>query len=125
MEDSMEVASSSSSSANLAQEVKEASSTSEDEVIFVGQVAPLPQPREESPASANVSSPATLAAPPRPQDHGPPTRWTEETAHVAIQHMSLRKIEQVMAWLVNTVADQREIVGVVPGADDPYQLGWF
>ncbi|KAM5180720.1 uncharacterized protein ACMZJ9_001254 [Mantella aurantiaca] len=82
MEDSMEVASSSSSSANLAQEVKEASSTSEDEVIFVGQVAPLPQPREESPASANVSSPATLAAPPRPQDHGPPTRWTEETAHV-------------------------------------------
>ncbi|KAM5129404.1 uncharacterized protein ACMZJ9_019916 [Mantella aurantiaca] len=118
-------ASSSSSCENLAQEVKEASSTSEDEVIFVGQVAPLPQPREESPASADVSSPATSAAPPRPQDHGPPTRWTQETAHIAIQQMSLAEIEQVMAWLVNTVADLREIVGVVPGADDPRQLGWF
>ncbi|KAM5125941.1 LOW QUALITY PROTEIN: uncharacterized protein ACMZJ9_021255 [Mantella aurantiaca] len=59
-----------------------------------------------------------------PQDHGPRRRSTQETARVAILWMSQPQLETFMAWLANTVADLREIVGLVPGADDPHEFSF-
>ncbi|KAM5171915.1 uncharacterized protein ACMZJ9_004712 [Mantella aurantiaca] len=118
--------SSSGSSENLAQEVKEASSTSEDDVIFVGHVAPLPHPQPTEYISfADVLSPATSEADPGPLAQAPPTRrHTAATACDGIKRMSPNQLYNLVAWLSNSVEDLRETMGQGPGSDDPPEFGW-